>query len=169
MAAVAVVVLARPGQGGQQQEKTKVDKTIVNLNMESPKRKDKVVKTEAEWKALLTPKQFDILRHSGTERPFSCGLLENKGAGVYHCVGCDLPLFKSGGKFESGTGWPSFTEPFDVDNVWYKSDRAYGMVRTEILCARCDGHLGHVFDDGPPPTGLRYCINGEVLTFVPDK
>ncbi len=151
------------------QEKPKVDATIVNLNMESPKRADKVVKTDDEWKAHLTPEQYKILRHAGTERPF-CGInLENKGAGVYECAGCDLPLFKSEGKFNSGTGWPSFFNPIDKDNVWYRSDREFGMVRTEILCARCDGHLGHVFDDGPPPTGLRYCINGTVLKFVPDK
>jgi len=151
------------------QDKPKVDAKVVNLNMESPKRPDKVVKSDEEWKAQLTPEQYKILRHANTERPF-CGVnLDNKGAGVYECVGCGLPLFKSDGKFNSGTGWPSFFNPIDKDNVWYRTDHEFGMVRTEILCARCDGHLGHVFDDGPPPTGRRYCINGTVLKFVPEK
>lgn len=139
------------------------------LNQESPKREDKVVKTDAEWRKVLTEEQYRILRGHGTERPF-CGVnLEDKGPGAYHCVGCDLPLFKAGRKFDSGTGWPSYTEPATEDAVWYVRDTSYGMVRTEVRCARCDGHLGHVFDDGPPPTRLRYCINGTVLKFVPEK
>lgn len=149
------------------QGKATVDANVVNLNMESPKRPDKVIKTEEEWKKLLTPEQYKILRASGTEPPF-CGVnLEHKGEGIYECVGCGLPLFRATNKFDSGTGWPSFYEPIDKDNVWYHSDKAFGMVRTEIRCSRCDGHLGHVFDDGPPPTHLRYCINGTVLKFVP--
>lgn len=139
------------------------------LTQTSPKRPDKVVKTEEEWKKILTPEQYSILRGHGTERPF-CGInLEDKGAGLYHCVGCDLPLFKAARKFDSGTGWPSYTEPASEDAVWYVTDTSYGMVRTEVRCARCDGHLGHVFDDGPPPKRQRFCINGTVLKFVPEK
>jgi peptide-methionine (R)-S-oxide reductase len=142
---------------------------VMTLNQTSPQRPDKVVRTDEEWRKLLTKEQYDILRGHGTERPF-CGInLEDQGEGAYHCVGCDLPLFKAQKKFNSGTGWPSYTEPATDDAVWYRQDRSYGMVRTEVLCARCDGHLGHVFDDGPNPDTLRYCINGTVLKFVPAK
>lgn len=144
-------------------------KTGERLNQASPQRPDKVVKTEEEWKRILTAEQYGILRGHGTERPF-CGInLEDKGEGFYHCVGCDLPLFKAARKFNSGTGWPSYTEPATEDAVWYVTDTTYGMVRTEVRCARCDGHLGHVFDDGPPPSRQRYCINGTILKFVPAK
>jgi peptide-methionine (R)-S-oxide reductase len=144
-------------------------KRATNMDQTSPNRPDKVVKTEEEWRKVLTEEQYRILRGHGTERPF-CGVnLEDKGPGSYHCVGCDLPLFKAGRKFDSGTGWPSYTEPATEDAVWYVRDTSYGMVRTEVRCARCDGHLGHVFDDGPPPTRARYCINGTILKFVPDK
>jgi peptide methionine sulfoxide reductase msrA/msrB len=126
----------------------------------------KVVKTEAQWRAQLTPEQFEIARGAGTERPFCGNLLDNKQQGVYACVCCSLPLFGSQSKFHSGTGWPSFFQPIAPANVLERSDESHGMVRTEILCARCDGHLGHVFEDGPRPTGLRYCVNSESLTFV---
>jgi peptide-methionine (R)-S-oxide reductase len=131
----------------------------------SPKRKDKVVKTEAEWKKQLTPEQYAILRGHGTEAAF-CGRFNNfKEKGVYFCVGCNLALFRADDKFDSGTGWPSFFQPYAKDSTWQRTDRSFGMVRQEVLCARCDGHLGHVFDDGPKPTGLRFCINSEILTF----
>ncbi|MCE9559961.1 MAG: peptide-methionine (R)-S-oxide reductase MsrB [Armatimonadetes bacterium] len=135
----------------------------------SPKREDKVVKTEDEWKKLLTPAQFKILRSHGTEPAF-CGIFhDNHKDGIYNCAGCKLPLFKSDAKFDSGTGWPSFFQPVEEKNVWLRKDTSYGMIRYEALCARCDGHLGHVFDDGPKPTGLRFCINSDGLVFEEKK
>ena len=126
----------------------------------------RVVKSDAEWRAQLTPEQFQIARAHGTERPFCGTLLDNKKHGVYVCVCCRLPLVASTAKFDSGTGWPSFFQPVSDENVATKADRSYGMVRVEILCARCDGHLGHVFPDGPPPTRQRHCVNSESLDFV---
>jgi len=130
------------------------------------KTQPKVVKSEAEWRALLTPEQYHIARDQGTERPF-CGLLnDEKRPGIYSCICCGLPLFSSDAKFHSGTGWPSFFQPVRKDHISEVSDKSWGMMRTEINCARCDAHLGHVFDDGPRPTGLRYCLNSESLHFT---
>jgi methionine-R-sulfoxide reductase len=126
----------------------------------------KVIKTDEEWAKQLTPEQYRVARGKDTERPFCGTLLDNKRQGVYACVCCGLPLFESGGKFDSGTGWPSFFRPIAGENVATQSDRSHGMVRTEILCARCDCHLGHVFEDGPAPTGLRFCVNSESLSFT---
>ena len=126
----------------------------------------RVEKTDAEWRAQLTPEQFEIARGKGTERPYCGTLLDNKRDGVYSCVCCALPLFASDAKFHSGTGWPSFFQPVAAENAVTHVDRSYGMVRTEILCARCDAHLGHVFEDGPAPSGLRYCVNSESLVFT---
>ena len=126
----------------------------------------RVTKTDAEWRRQLTPQQFAIARAKGTERPHCGTLLDNKREGVYTCICCGLPLFMSESKFHSGTGWPSFFQPVAPENVKNEVDSAYGMVRTEILCARCDAHLGHVFDDGPRPTGLRFCVNSESLAFT---
>ena len=123
-----------------------------------------VTRTDAEWRALLTPEQYQVMRQHGTERPGSCALLYEKRAGTFFCVGCDQPLFESTLKFESGTGWPSFNDPLP-GSVETTEDRSYGMVRTECHCATCGSHLGHVFPDGPPPTGQRYCINGVALKF----
>ncbi|MEO2091365.1 MAG: peptide-methionine (R)-S-oxide reductase MsrB [Gemmataceae bacterium] len=118
--------------------------------------------------AALTPEERRVLLHQGTERPFCGGLLANKEAGVYRCRLCGLPLFRSAAKFESGTGWPSFYQLFDPDHVAVRRDTSHGMVRDEIVCGRCGGHLGHVFPDGPAPTGLRYCLNSASLAFAPD-
>ena len=128
----------------------------------------RVEKSDADWRAQLTPEQFRVARSQGTERPFCGTLLDNKQDGVYACVCCGLPLFASNAKFESGTGWPSFFQPIADENVLIETDSSYGMTRVEILCARCDGHLGHVFTDGPRPTGQRHCVNSESLVFVDD-
>jgi peptide-methionine (R)-S-oxide reductase len=127
---------------------------------------DHVVHTDAEWRATLTADQYAILRKDGTEPPFTSPLLHEERKGIFACAGCGLNLFSSTTKFDSGTGWPSFWAPLE-NAVKTHEDRSYGMVRTAVTCRRCDGHLGHVFDDGPPPTGLRYCMNGLALTFKP--
>ena len=125
-----------------------------------------VTKTDEEWRASLTPEQYQVLRQHATERPGSCALLQEKRAGTFTCAGCGNPLFVATGKFESGTGWPSFFAPLE-GAVGTTEDRSLFMVRSEVHCSQCGGHLGHVFPDGPPPTGLRYCINGVALEFEP--
>lgn len=128
---------------------------------------EKIQKSESEWKAELTPEQYTILREKGTERPFTGKYYRSKETGTYHCAACGNPLFTSDTKYESGSGWPSFWAPLAEGNVEVRRDTSHGMVRTEVLCARCGSHLGHVFDDGPQPTGLRYCINSISLDLEP--
>ena len=132
-----------------------------DLTPPSPEEREKLA-------ASLSPEERRVILFQGTERPFCGGLLANKEAGVYRCRLCGLPLFRSAEKFESGTGWPSFYQPFDAEHVAIRRDASHGMVRDEIVCARCGGHLGHVFPDGPPPTGLRYCLNSASLSFAAD-
>jgi peptide-methionine (R)-S-oxide reductase len=130
---------------------------------------DKIVKSDAEWKAQLTPEQYHVTRKHGTERAFSSPLNDAKAEGMFVCVSCGTPLFDSHDKFDSGTGWPSFTKPVEPGAVEEHTDRSFFMKRTEIRCARCDAHLGHVFPDGPAPTGLRYCMNGVALELKPSQ
>ena len=131
--------------------------------------KEKISKTEAEWKKTLSPERFRVLREKGTETPYSDEYVKNKRTGVYVCAGCGEPLFSSEAKYDSGCGWPSFSAPVKEENVEKELDSSLGMKRTEVLCSRCGGHLGHVFDDGPRPTGKRYCMNSLALSFKETK
>jgi peptide-methionine (R)-S-oxide reductase len=134
---------------------------------EHPQRPPRIEKTEQEWRSELTPEQYRVLREKGTEPAFRGKYVDLDEAGVFRCAGCGAELFDTGAKFDSGTGWPSFWKPAAEQNVQTQTDRSHGMVRTEVLCARCGGHLGHLFDDGPRPTGRRYCINSAALDFEP--
>jgi len=139
------------------------------LHANDIKKMDKIEKTDEQWRAELTPMQYYVLREKGTERPFTGAYWDKKDVGDYYCAGCSTLLFTSKTKYESGCGWPSFYEAHNNDQILMQADNSIGMRRVEIVCATCEGHLGHVFEDGPPPTGLRYCVNSESLIFVPKE
>lgn len=163
MIAIGLVYFAQRPRAQQTQEPAETRPVAPTSEDLAPVKK--IEKTEAEWKAQLTPAQYAVVRQKGTERAGSSPLLQEHRRGVFRCVACGEPLFASDAKFESGTGWPSFTKPFVAANIVTVKDRSLFMEREEVLCARCGAHIGHVFDDGPPPTGLRYCLNGVALKF----
>jgi peptide-methionine (R)-S-oxide reductase len=167
---IGLITVAACQQSQPIQQQSPATNTLAeNVPVDLPSSIEKVEKTETDWKALLSELEFHVLREAGTERAFTGDLWNNKKEGVYTCRGCQLPLFTSDTKYESGTGWPSFWKPIRPEYVIEHKDASYGMVRVEVVCARCEGHLGHVFDDGPAPTGLRYCMNSVSMDFVANK
>jgi len=152
----------QPSTMAKLRNNSKPDSSKIN----GDKMSDKVIKSDEEWKKELSPEEYRILREKGTERAFTGKYWDHHELGTYICAACGIELFESDTKFDSGCGWPSYFEPIDSARIIYKDDKSFGMTRTEVMCAKCDGHLGHVFDDGPPPTGLRYCINSGSMKFI---
>lgn len=171
IAGMLLLVACNQAQKSQSVQKAKEETkgAMADVQLPDDLNLEKIVKSDEEWKSEMGEDEFYVLRKAGTERAFTGEYWNNKEEGIYVCGGCQLPLFASATKFKSGTGWPSFWEPIKTELVAEKSDNSHGMRRVEVLCARCDGHLGHVFPDGPKPTGLRYCINSVSLDFVAQK
>jgi peptide-methionine (R)-S-oxide reductase len=164
---IGCLLLLSLGACAQGPNNTTLNKTSMSANKNqyySTTNKEKLVLPDSTWKQVLSPEVYQIAREKGTERPFSSAFENSKEVGTFHCAACGNPLFKSSAKFESGCGWPSFFEPITKSSIIYIPDHSHGMTRTEVECGKCKAHLGHVFEDGPPPTGLRYCINGVILS-----